>query len=162
MTHRSRPLSHILLTVWLRPSKQIRAPLFSTKQKRQRRWIVSLLYFCLNTCLTKHLHIRLSSTRYSTLSWSRSWWLWSLCVRFQSYSLRSRMLSTPRYSCFVPWSHYAQLLSVSEYLKTYYCHLHHRQSYKLTSDYLLLPDGKVAHSHCKSLPIHDHSLVWLL
>ena len=27
--------------VWLRPSKQIRAPLFSTKQKRQRRWIVS-------------------------------------------------------------------------------------------------------------------------
>src|SRR5882757_5999513 len=26
--------------VWLRPSKQIRAPLFSTKQKRQRRWIV--------------------------------------------------------------------------------------------------------------------------
>ena len=29
------------LSVWLRPSKQIRAPLFSTKQKRQRRWIVS-------------------------------------------------------------------------------------------------------------------------
>ena len=27
--------------VWLRPSKQIRPPLFSTKQKRQRRWIVS-------------------------------------------------------------------------------------------------------------------------
>ena len=26
--------------VWLRPSKQIRPPLFSTKQKRQRRWIV--------------------------------------------------------------------------------------------------------------------------
>jgi 1,3-beta-glucan synthase len=28
-------------SVWLRPSKQIRPPLFSTKQKRQRRWIVS-------------------------------------------------------------------------------------------------------------------------
>ena len=27
-------------TVWLRPSKQIRAPLYSIKQKRQRRWIV--------------------------------------------------------------------------------------------------------------------------
>lgn len=31
----------IFFPVWLRPSKQIRAPLFSTKQKRQRRWIVS-------------------------------------------------------------------------------------------------------------------------
>lgn len=31
----------IIRTVWLRPSKQIRPPLFSTKQKRQRRWIVS-------------------------------------------------------------------------------------------------------------------------
>lgn len=28
------------IIVWLRPSKQIRPPLFSTKQKRQRRWIV--------------------------------------------------------------------------------------------------------------------------
>lgn len=27
----------------MRPSKQIRAPLYSTKQKRQRRWIVSAL-----------------------------------------------------------------------------------------------------------------------
>ena len=32
------------LLVWLRPSKQIRAPLFSTKQKRQRRWIVRIVY----------------------------------------------------------------------------------------------------------------------
>jgi len=30
-----------LMIVWLRPSKQIRAPLFSINQKRQRRWIVS-------------------------------------------------------------------------------------------------------------------------
>lgn len=29
-----------LCLVWLRPSKQIRAPLYSIKQKRQRRWIV--------------------------------------------------------------------------------------------------------------------------
>jgi 1,3-beta-glucan synthase len=29
------------ILVWLRPSKQIRAPLYSVKQKRQRRWIVS-------------------------------------------------------------------------------------------------------------------------
>ncbi|TFK29933.1 1,3-beta-glucan synthase [Coprinopsis marcescibilis] len=31
---------HSTMLFWLRPSKQIRAPLFSTKQKRQRRWIV--------------------------------------------------------------------------------------------------------------------------
>jgi hypothetical protein len=33
----------ITQTVWLRPSKQIRAPLYSIKQKRQRRWIVRFL-----------------------------------------------------------------------------------------------------------------------
>ncbi|KAE9396054.1 1,3-beta-glucan synthase [Gymnopus androsaceus JB14] len=32
---------HSTMLFWLRPSKQIRAPLFSTKQKRTRRWIVS-------------------------------------------------------------------------------------------------------------------------
>ncbi|TDL27462.1 glycosyltransferase family 48 protein [Rickenella mellea] len=31
---------HATILFWLRPSKQIRAPLFSTKQKRQRRWTV--------------------------------------------------------------------------------------------------------------------------
>jgi len=31
---------HSTMLFWLRPSKQIRPPLFSTKQKRQRRWIV--------------------------------------------------------------------------------------------------------------------------
>lgn len=31
---------HSTMMFWLRPTKQIRAPLFSTKQKRQRRWIV--------------------------------------------------------------------------------------------------------------------------
>lgn len=31
-----------IATVWLRPSKQIRAPLYSLKQKKQRRWIVSV------------------------------------------------------------------------------------------------------------------------
>ncbi|TRM58686.1 glycosyltransferase family 48 protein [Schizophyllum amplum] len=38
---------HSTMLFWLRPSKQIRQPLFSTKQKRQRRWIVikySLFY----------------------------------------------------------------------------------------------------------------------
>ncbi|KAI1795898.1 1,3-beta-glucan synthase [Ganoderma leucocontextum] len=38
---------HSTMMFWLRPSKQIRPPLFSTKQKRQRRWIVlkySLVY----------------------------------------------------------------------------------------------------------------------
>ena len=42
--HMLLPLLHdvlILFLVWLRPSKQIRAPLFSIKQKRQRRWLVS-------------------------------------------------------------------------------------------------------------------------
>ncbi|KAJ7764397.1 hypothetical protein B0H16DRAFT_1310899, partial [Mycena metata] len=31
---------HSTMLFWLRPSKQIHAPLFSMKQKRQRRWIV--------------------------------------------------------------------------------------------------------------------------
>jgi 1,3-beta-glucan synthase len=31
---------HATLLFWLRPSKQIRAPLYSIKQKRQRRWII--------------------------------------------------------------------------------------------------------------------------
>ncbi|KAJ8520405.1 hypothetical protein ONZ45_g2795 [Pleurotus djamor] len=31
---------HSTMLFWLRPSKQIRAPLFSTKQKRTRRWLV--------------------------------------------------------------------------------------------------------------------------
>ncbi|KIY49719.1 glycosyltransferase family 48 protein [Fistulina hepatica ATCC 64428] len=31
---------HATMLFWLRPSKQIRAPLFSIKQKRQRRWII--------------------------------------------------------------------------------------------------------------------------
>jgi len=31
---------HATLLFWLRPSKQIRAPLYSLKQKRQRRWII--------------------------------------------------------------------------------------------------------------------------
>ncbi|KAK7014870.1 glycosyltransferase family 48 protein [Favolaschia claudopus] len=31
---------HSTMLLWLRPGKQIRAPLFSMKQKRQRRWIV--------------------------------------------------------------------------------------------------------------------------
>ncbi|KAI0318938.1 1-3-beta-glucan synthase [Amylostereum chailletii] len=31
---------HSTMLFWLRPSKQIRPPLFSTKQKRQRRWII--------------------------------------------------------------------------------------------------------------------------
>jgi len=37
--------NYFRLAVWLRPSKQIRAPLYSIKQKRQRRWIVSILLF---------------------------------------------------------------------------------------------------------------------
>jgi len=38
---------HSTMLFWMRPSKQIRAPLYSTKQKRQRRWIIikyTLLY----------------------------------------------------------------------------------------------------------------------
>ncbi|KAH8833637.1 glycosyltransferase family 48 protein [Flagelloscypha sp. PMI_526] len=38
---------HATVLFWLRPSKQIRAPLYSVKQKRQRRWIIakySLVY----------------------------------------------------------------------------------------------------------------------
>lgn len=32
--------------VWLRPSKQIRRPVYSTKQKRQRRWMVNDTLLC--------------------------------------------------------------------------------------------------------------------
>lgn len=42
----SHPITDTAL-VWLRPSKQIRPPLFSTKQKRQRRWIVWSISFSL-------------------------------------------------------------------------------------------------------------------
>jgi hypothetical protein len=38
-----------LCAVWLRPSKQIRAPLYSMKVKKQRRWMVikyGLVYAC--------------------------------------------------------------------------------------------------------------------
>ncbi|EIW79670.1 glycosyltransferase family 48 protein [Coniophora puteana RWD-64-598 SS2] len=31
---------HAMMLFWLRPSKQIRAPLYSLKQKKQRRWII--------------------------------------------------------------------------------------------------------------------------
>jgi len=44
----------VLLTlpsVWLRPSKQIRAPLYSMKVKKQRQWIVikyGIIYLCVS------------------------------------------------------------------------------------------------------------------
>lgn len=60
-------LTACLSLVWLRPSKQIRAPLYSIKQKRQRRWIVGASI--LVTCVYLHPH-RLSNTAVST--W-RSW-----------------------------------------------------------------------------------------
>ena len=37
-------------SVWLRPSKQIRAPLYSMKIKKQRQWIVikyGIIYLCI-------------------------------------------------------------------------------------------------------------------
>lgn len=45
----------------MRPSKQIRPPLFSTKQKRQRRWIVfkyTLLYIVVISLLVALLVLR--------------------------------------------------------------------------------------------------------
>jgi hypothetical protein len=41
MWHSVTQLINLLSAVWLRPSKQIRAPLYSFKQKKQRRIIVS-------------------------------------------------------------------------------------------------------------------------
>jgi 1,3-beta-glucan synthase len=38
-------------SVWLRPSKQIRAPLYSMKVKKQRQWIVikyGIVYLCIS------------------------------------------------------------------------------------------------------------------
>jgi len=43
---------HATLLFWLRPSKQIRAPLYSIKQKRHRRWIIikyGLIYIAMIT-----------------------------------------------------------------------------------------------------------------
>ncbi|KAF4576559.1 1,3-beta-glucan synthase component FKS1 [Pleurotus pulmonarius] len=45
---------HSTMLFWLRPSKQIRAPLFSTKQKRTRRWIVikyTFVYMVVVSCI---------------------------------------------------------------------------------------------------------------
>jgi len=50
--------------VWLRPSKQIRPPLFSTKQKRQRRWIVikyTFVYIIMVALLASLIVLRTSS-----------------------------------------------------------------------------------------------------
>ena len=47
----------IHLTVWLRPSKQICAPLYSFKRKQQRRWIVGVNARGLNMTLISD-HIR--------------------------------------------------------------------------------------------------------
>ena len=58
-------VSDTLLIVWLRPSKQIRAPLFSTKQKRQRRWIVikyTVVYVLMISLLASLLVLRKCST----------------------------------------------------------------------------------------------------
>ena len=54
-------VSNTRSTVWLRPSKQIRAPLFSTKQKRQRRWIVikySVVYVFMISLLASLIVLR--------------------------------------------------------------------------------------------------------
>jgi len=43
------PILTDLCAVWLRPSKQIRAPLYSMKVKKQRRWMVikyGFVYAC--------------------------------------------------------------------------------------------------------------------
>jgi len=45
---------HSTMLFWLRPSKQIRPPMFSTKQKRQRRWIIikyTVVYVLVTTFL---------------------------------------------------------------------------------------------------------------
>ena len=61
-----------IFLVWLRPSKQIRPPLFSTKQKRQRRWIVSKMdsRLALTLLILRH---RSSSIRFFTSLWSPFW-----------------------------------------------------------------------------------------
>ena len=55
MLCKDEPVSLVLIlihsTVWLRPSKQIRAPLYSFKQKKQRRWIVGVNARGLNVTL---------------------------------------------------------------------------------------------------------------
>ena len=54
----------VLLTVcsvWLRPSKQIRAPLYSMKVKKQRQWIVikyGIVYLCASGAIIALLVIR--------------------------------------------------------------------------------------------------------
>lgn len=54
----------VLLTlpsVWLRPSKQIRAPLYSMKVKKQRQWIVikyGIVYLCVSGTIVALVVIR--------------------------------------------------------------------------------------------------------
>ena len=62
----------IVSSVWLRPSKQIRAPLFSTKQKRQRQWIVvkySIIYLVIVAGLAALIALRKSPHAYPSIAW---------------------------------------------------------------------------------------------
>ena len=48
-------------SVWLRPSKQIRAPLYSMKVKKQRQWIVikyGIVYLCISGTIAALVVIR--------------------------------------------------------------------------------------------------------
>jgi 1,3-beta-glucan synthase len=67
--------SHIYIPVWLRPSKQIRPPMFSTKQKRQRRWIVRTPCYKFHYNYSSRCILRSSSTQLSTSLLSHSWLL---------------------------------------------------------------------------------------
>jgi len=60
------PASEVMLIVplvWLRPSKQIRAPLYSMKVKKQRQWIVikyGIIYLCVAGTIVALVVIRRS------------------------------------------------------------------------------------------------------
>jgi hypothetical protein len=54
-----------LRAVWLRPSKQIRAPLYSMKVKKQRRWMVvkyGFVYTCVVSAFGALIILRMSSS----------------------------------------------------------------------------------------------------
>jgi 1,3-beta-glucan synthase len=66
------PSLTVVSAVWLRPSKQIRAPLFSTKQKRQRRWMVfkySVVYLVVVAGLAALIALRESPMTRPCIAW---------------------------------------------------------------------------------------------
>lgn len=94
----TRALLTLASSVWLRPSKQIRPPLFSTKQKRQRRWIVvkyTIIYVLMVSLLAALIVLRMCFVVHTNIN------------KKLNFCPRSRA---------IPGSHHVRLHDLQEYL----------------------------------------------